>query len=562
MRLFHRQEKTAPTRRTTPSTGVADVVERHPGLAMVVAADGKVTSASEGLRPFIADGPTGKWWDRLFGWLSRPNDDDGPVQAFAMDTGDGPAMVEWTAVALPDNTVALFGRDVTMDINLRDALAESRQRFRDLVDISSDFAWETGTEGRFVYVSPEGALGYAAETLVGQDPDDLLKDGDAVTRSPFQARRAVNRAELWLRRSDGEDACVVAWARPLFDDDGEWRGTRGLCREVTEIRQREAALARARTREQLLEHIMRTMRDEVEPDRMLASAAAAIAKAVGADGCRLYRQDIEGRLVRAAEHGTMGSEFDAAKFLARRGNSVKARTVCKDQRGLAIAARSHDGADGAVVVWRADGRDSWSDEDRQLIEAVGDQIGVAYLHTAYLERLKSQAERDGMTKLLNRRAMIERLGARLAAPDAGGGALLYIDIDNFKAVNDVHGHQRGDAVLSEVTALLRETTGPDDLRGRIGGDEFVVWLDAAGADRAEAVACAMAERGRDLVAHSSAPNRPVGLSVGVAIRPGGSAEDIEAVIERADKAMYRAKAAGRKTTAGGGWAVAAEGCES
>ena len=71
-----------------------------------------------------------------------------PFRCLPWIPGDGPAVVEWTAVALPDNTVALFGRDVTLDINLRDALAESRQRFRDLVDISSDFAWETGTEGR------------------------------------------------------------------------------------------------------------------------------------------------------------------------------------------------------------------------------------------------------------------------------------------------------------------------------------------------------------------------------------------------------------------------------
>jgi diguanylate cyclase (GGDEF)-like protein len=135
------------------------------------------------------------------------------------------------------------------------------------------------------------------------------------------------------------------------------------------------------------------------------------------------------------------------------------------------------------------------------------------------------------------------------------GALLYIDIDNFKSVNDVHGHQRGDAVLTEVTALLREATGPKDLRGRIGGDEFVVWLVGADGERGEVVASALAERGRALAVHSSAPDRPTGLSVGVAVRPPGSTESIEAVVERADQAMYRAKAAGRKAGAGGGWAL-------
>ena len=556
MRLFRRQEKAVPGRSSAQQPNSADVVERYPGLAMVVDVDGSVASASDALRPLVVDGPSGDWWDQIYGWLTRPNDDDGPVKVLPLDTDSGPVIVEWTAVALPDNTVALFGRDVTLDANLRDALVESRQRFRDLVDISSDFAWETGADGRFAYVSPEGALGYAAEALVGQDPDDLLKDRDAVTRSPFQARRAVDRAELWLRRSNGEDACVVAWARPLLDESGEWRGTRGLCRDVTEIRKREAALARARTREQLLEHIVRTMRDEVEPERMLAIAAAAIANAIEADGCRLYRKDIEGRLVMAAEYGAAGGDFDAAGFLASKGARAGATPVGREGRGLAIAARSRDGADGAVAVWRSASRTPWNEDDRRLIEAVGDQIGVAYLHTAYLERLKSQAERDGMTKLLNRRAMIERLTAHFGAPDGGKGALLYIDIDNFKSVNDVHGHQRGDTVLTEVTALLSETTGPNDLRGRIGGDEFVVWLDDADVDRGEAVARAMVKRGRDLAVHSSAPDRPAGLSVGVAIRPAESAESVESAIERADQAMYRAKAAGRKAATGGGWALA------
>ncbi len=557
MRLFHRQEKAAPGRNAVPGAAGSDLIERHPGLALMVAADGTVLAASESLRPLVDAGPSGRWWDDLYGWLTRPADDDGAVKIVPLDSDGGPAVVEWTAVTLPDNTVAVLGRDVTLDTNLRDALAESRQRFRDLVDISSDFAWETGPDGRFAYVSPEGALGYPAEALVGQDPDDLLKDRESVTRSPFQARRAVNRAELWLSRSDGEDACVVAWARPLLDEAGEWRGTRGLCREVTEMRRREAALARARTREQLLEHIVRTMRDEVEPRRMLAIAASAIANAIGADGCRLYRRDIEGRLEVAAEHGAVDGDFDAAGFLERSGAGP--RRVGTESRGLAIAVGSRDGASGAVAVWRSPAGDAWTDDDCRLIEAVGDQIGVAYLHTAYLERLQSQADRDGMTRLLNRRAMIERLTARLGAPGGSAGALLYIDIDNFKSVNDVHGHQRGDAVLAEVTAMLRETTGSDDLRGRIGGDEFVVWLEGADGDRAAAVAEALVGRGRALAAHSSSPDRPAGLSVGVAVRAAESDEGVAAMVERADKAMYRAKAAGREALAGGTWALADNG---
>ena len=71
-------------------------------------------------------------------------------------------MVEWTATLLPDGSLLLFGHDATLERQLRRTLTESRQRYKDLVDISSDFAWECAADGRFVFVSPRGALGFSA----------------------------------------------------------------------------------------------------------------------------------------------------------------------------------------------------------------------------------------------------------------------------------------------------------------------------------------------------------------------------------------------------------------
>jgi len=85
----------------------------------------------------------------------------------------------YDVVVLPwaDSTVALvLGRDVTLERSLRAALVESRQRYKDLVEISNDFAWETDAEGRFVFVSPRGALGYPATELVGRPAAELLLD--------------------------------------------------------------------------------------------------------------------------------------------------------------------------------------------------------------------------------------------------------------------------------------------------------------------------------------------------------------------------------------------------
>src|SRR3546814_3704658 len=94
----------------------------------------------------------------------------------------------------------LLGRDVTLERSLRAALVESRQRYKDLVEISNDFAWETDGEGRFAFVSPRGALGYPATALVGRSAHELLLDpsvGDDAAASPFTARSMVEEAELW-----------------------------------------------------------------------------------------------------------------------------------------------------------------------------------------------------------------------------------------------------------------------------------------------------------------------------------------------------------------------------
>ncbi|MFN4282584.1 MAG: PAS domain-containing protein, partial [Alphaproteobacteria bacterium] len=154
------------------------------------------------------------------------------------------------------------------DRSLQTALLESRQRYKDLVEIAGDFAWETDGDGRFVFVSPRGALGYAAAELVGRRALDLLGDLQAEMQDDaegFAAREPVENLQIWLRRADGEPACLRLSAVPVLDAEGRWRGARGICRDVTAAQARDAALARADLRDRLLGHVLRAMRDSVEP---------------------------------------------------------------------------------------------------------------------------------------------------------------------------------------------------------------------------------------------------------------------------------------------------------
>ncbi|MFT5540252.1 MAG: PAS domain S-box-containing protein, partial [Alphaproteobacteria bacterium] len=202
-----------------------------------------------------------------------------------------------TVVPLGQERVLVLARREVLDRNLREALVDSRRRYKDLVDVSSDFAWETGPDGAFVFVSPSGALGWQASDLVGRQPedfivvgeggetDDAMGDGtdagnpECVVQNSFQASYAVQDAELWFRSADGATACLSASVRPLYDDEGRWVGARGICRDISEDRECDAQLARSHMRERLFGYIVRTMRDEVEPGNMLTAAATAIARA-------------------------------------------------------------------------------------------------------------------------------------------------------------------------------------------------------------------------------------------------------------------------------------------
>jgi diguanylate cyclase (GGDEF)-like protein/PAS domain S-box-containing protein len=158
---------------------------------------------------------------------------------------------------------------------------------------------------------------------------------------------------------------------------------------------------------------------------------------------------------------------------------------------------------------------------------------------------------DVLTGLPNRRLLMERLDAMLARAHAGQGlgALLYIDLDNFKNVNDARGHSTGDALLGRAAARLTRTVRQHDTVARLGGDEFVVLIEGLGTAPAAATraALAVADKARGALAETmeiDAQSYHTSASIGVALplRAGQSAHDL---LREADTAMYHAKAAGR-----------------
>jgi diguanylate cyclase (GGDEF)-like protein len=154
--------------------------------------------------------------------------------------------------------------------------------------------------------------------------------------------------------------------------------------------------------------------------------------------------------------------------------------------------------------------------------------------------LVAQAHHDPLTGALNRGGLAQRLPLR----DAQSVALLIVDIDHFKQLNDQFGHAAGDVVLKLFATAARGVLRPDDLLSRHGGDEFIVLLKDVSEDGAIAVAERMRAAFADIVSRHQGPDVAPTLSIGVAI--GGSASaDFEMLLARADAALYASKRMGR-----------------
>jgi diguanylate cyclase (GGDEF)-like protein len=166
--------------------------------------------------------------------------------------------------------------------------------------------------------------------------------------------------------------------------------------------------------------------------------------------------------------------------------------------------------------------------------------------SAFNAHLREMAHRDGLTGLLNRTALEEKIHRRDAEPDDGNpneDALIIIDIDHFKSINDTHGHAAGDHVLRMVSVCIAGNVFERDHVARIGGEEFGVFLINAGASGAVIAAERIRAALEDCKTHYEGEIIKVTASVGGALYPRGAS--YQTIYQGADFALYRAKRGGR-----------------
>jgi diguanylate cyclase (GGDEF)-like protein/PAS domain S-box-containing protein len=437
-------------------------------------------------------------------------------------------------VVLAIVSTRVVGRRAARTVDQVTALLERNEaRFRAMVRDSNDIMAIVDPRGRLVYASPvtERILGLDIEPLVGTDVFDLIHPDDrAVAKRGFDLTREgrdADRIEVRLRHADGGWRVVEAVVTNLLDDPAV-EGMVISARDLTDRRMAEAELREAQERfRSAFEH-------------------APIGMALTSIDGKLFR--VNRALVQILGRGE--SELLASSILDV--SHIDDRERCRESMTQLLTGATaycqieqrylhHDGH----PVWVSVSASIVRDVDGRPLYFVS-QIEDIAERRASGEALAHQAVHDPLTGLPNRLHFVDRLGRELADAELRRErvAVLFLDLDRFKVVNDSLGHSAGDRLLVAVADRLRATMGPEDAVARFGGDEFTILChNVSSEETAELVA----ERLADAV------SRPVALvegevfvtaSIGIALS-GGLTDSPETLLRNADAAMYRAKELGR-----------------
>jgi diguanylate cyclase (GGDEF)-like protein/putative nucleotidyltransferase with HDIG domain len=233
-------------------------------------------------------------------------------------------------------------------------------------------------------------------------------------------------------------------------------------------------------------------------------------------------------------NGIAAAEFNAAGISAAAG-TLRSALVCPLIAGEQVI--------GTIAVYHEDA-DPYTEDHRRVLDEVSHQTASVVHNALLFERTQEQAFKDGLTGLANPRALQFQVARELGRARRTGSqfSLLLLDLDEFKSINDEHGHLDGDRALQEVARVLQQTTRAYDTCIRYGGDEFVVLLPECGRDEAEQRGRALQDAVARIVLEGYAGLRiPLRVSAGASVFPEDG-DTYERLLARADRRMYRDKA--------------------
>jgi diguanylate cyclase (GGDEF)-like protein/PAS domain S-box-containing protein len=415
---------------------------------------------------------------------------------------------------------------ITRDMTQQHAL-KSAQHLAAIVEHSTDAINSSTLDGIITSWNPaaERLYGYSSDEIVGKSisllsPKNRTGELEASLATVIASQHAGTFASMRVRK-DGTVFPVSLTISPVRDADGTVIGASTIARDLTE--QKEA----------------------VELSRSMIEASLDSMVSIGPDGTLTGVNEATVKLTGVPRKELLGTSFCDYFTDPEKANQIYQQVITeKVAMDTPLTVRHRNGALSEVLYNASVYRD-----------AAGTVLGVFAAARDVTEQLQTQRDRlsrladlraheattDPLTGLPNRQALYTEGPVFLVKKRGQRRALLLLDLDKFKEVNDSLGHDAGDRLLVEVATRLRDGVRAGDLLARLGGDEFAVLLQDAGHEEATAVAvklqAALAERFvlNGMALHSA-------VSVGIALFPAAG-HDLSALLRKADIAMYKAKTA-------------------
>jgi diguanylate cyclase (GGDEF)-like protein/PAS domain S-box-containing protein len=438
-------------------------------------------------------------------------------------------------------------------------LLKSRDLYKDLMHCSADFGWETDAQGAFSYVSPSGALGFSAKDMNGRRAESLFQLSPEDARIVFSTRLPQRMTKVRACDHQGHPVLLSVSCVPVTDPEGAWCGARGVARDISRENEREIAQKLDQARQSLLARIVLDIRMEADPAEIVASAAEAAAQALRSHhgwALRHETSDDDTPMIRHSPLDKGGELVEMALSALDRSAQEGGQNGDEDARVelghgdipcLIAWAGPAQGISATIIFTRDASAEPWRAHEVELVHGICGHLAIALKQADMVHKLRILSRVDDLTGLLNRRALFEEMSARLGHQKRSRreGCFLFIDLDHFKQVNDRLGHAAGDAVLRKLGSLLRNKSRVGDLEGRIGGDEFGLWLQDTDLDGAEIKAKNLLELVPLLRETAGDRDSPLSMSIGIARSRPDHPDSPEHLADRADHALYAAKQQGR-----------------
>jgi diguanylate cyclase (GGDEF)-like protein/PAS domain S-box-containing protein len=442
--------------------------------------------------------------------------------------------IPFTPMGLEKRAVLGVSTDITELQRAEEERARAARQVEDLMEAIPDVLYLLDLEGRMVRWNRRAELvsGYSAQELQGMSAAQFFGAADVprvVNAIQVAFATGFDEVEADLRRKDGTLVPYHFAGAPLRDARGHPIGLAGIGRDMTERRRAQ---------------------------QEMRLAATAFESHEG-----IFIIDKEGCILRVNRAFTEITGYSAEQAVGRSSSILNSDQHDSEFLSALWDALSATGRwQGEIYLRRRNGElcPVW-----QSITAVKGESGTVTHYVCHFQdiserkqvqaRIEHMAYHDALTHLPNRSLLLDRLQQALVRNRRLGlhGALLFLDLDQFKNVNDSLGHPIGDLLLCEVAQRLQEQLRDDDTVARLGGDEFVILLAGLHSDHDRAIGDArvVADKIHNALLRDfnvAGYRLHVTVSIGVASFASGD-ENADDILRHADIAMYRAKAAGRNT---------------